>query len=64
MIIMSALKGAFLNFYNLLTASRTVTNTCAQVAREQSCANHIQHIEHLLCTTCCVPHGMKGQLSY
>ena len=34
-------------FYNLLTAQRTVSNTYAQVARAQSCANHVQHIERL-----------------
>ena len=32
-------------FYNLLTAPRAVSNTYAQVARTQSCANHVQHIE-------------------
>ena len=34
-------------FYNLHTAPRTVSNTYAQVARAQSCANHVQHIERL-----------------
>ena len=34
-------------FYNLLTALRTVSNTYAQVARAQLCANHVQHIERL-----------------
>ena len=34
-------------FYNLLTAPRTVSNTYAQVARAQPCANHMQHIERL-----------------
>ena len=34
-------------FYNLLTAPRTVSNTYAQVARAQLCANHLQHIERL-----------------
>ena len=34
-------------FYNLLTALRTVSNTYAQVAQAQSCANHVQHIERL-----------------
>ena len=32
-------------FYNLLTAPRTVSNTHAQVAQAQSCANNVQHIE-------------------
>ena len=39
-------------FYNLLTAPRTVSNTYAQVARAQSCANHVQHIQRLSCATC------------
>ena len=34
-------------FYNLLTAPRTVSNTFAQVAQVQLCANHVQHIERL-----------------
>ena len=40
-------KGAIRDFYNLLTAPPTVSNTYAQVARAQSCANHVQHIERL-----------------
>ena len=51
-------------FHNLLTPPRTVSNTYAPVARAQSCANHVQHIERLSCTTCCVPCGMKVQLNY
>ena len=39
-------------FYNLLTALRTVSNTYAQVARAQPCANHVQHIERLSQATC------------
>ena len=53
----------FFFFCNLLTASQTVSNMYAQVARAQSCANHVQHIERLSCATCWVPLGMKGQLS-
>ena len=34
-------------FYNLLTAPQTVSNTYAQVAWAQPCANHVQHIERL-----------------
>ena len=34
-------------FYNLLTAPRAASNTYTQVARAQSCANHMQHIERL-----------------
>ena len=36
---------AFENFYNLLTAPRTVSYTYSQVARAQPCANRVQHIE-------------------
>ena len=39
-------------FNNLLTAPRTVSYTYAHVARVQSCANHVQHIEHLPRATC------------
>ena len=42
----------------------TVSLTYAQVARAQSCANHVQHIEHLSRATCSVPLGTKGQLCY
>ena len=51
-------------FYNLLAAPQTVSNTYAQVAKVQLCANHVQHIERLSRTTCRVPLGTKGQLSY
>ena len=47
-IIIIAFKGAIRDFfYNLLTAPRTVSNTYAQVAQAQLCANHVQHIERL-----------------
>ena len=46
-MIIIAFKALFEIFYNLLTAPRTVSNTHAQVARAQSCANHVQHIERL-----------------
>ena len=39
-------------FYNLLIAPRTVSNTYAHVARAQSCAKHVQHIERLSRATC------------
>ena len=59
-IIMIAFKGAIRDFFfffffflnNLLTEPRTVSNTYAQVARMQSCANHVQHIERLSRTSC------------
>ena len=41
-------------FNHVLTAPQTVSNMYAQVARAQSCANHVQHIEHLSCATCLV----------
>ena len=64
-IIIIAFKGAVQDFfYNLLTAPRTVSNTHAQVAQAQSCANHVQHIERLYNMSCDVPLGAKGQLSY
>ena len=40
-------KALFEIFYNLLTAPRTISNTYAQVARAQPCANHVQHTERL-----------------
>ena len=47
-IIMIALTGANPDFYNLLTASRTVSNTYTQVLRAQSCNTsgtcHVQHV--------------------
>ena len=42
---------------------RTVTNTYTQMARVQSCANHVQHIKRLSRATCSAPLGTKGQLS-
>ena len=39
-------------FYSLLTAPRTVSNAYAEVVRAQSCANHVQHIQHLPRATC------------
>ena len=63
-IIIIALEGANQDYYNLLNALRTVSNTYTQVARAQSCANHVQHIGRLSCVTCYVPRGTKEQLSY
>ena len=62
-LLMMALKDAVPDFNSLFTVLWTVSNTFAQVARVQSCANHMQHIEHLPHATC-VPCGTKGQLSY
>ena len=48
MMMMIAFRGAIRDFcYNLVTALRTASNTFAQVARDESCANHVQHIERL-----------------
>ena len=44
-------------FYNLLAVPRTVSNTYSQVAKAQSCENHVQHIERLSHATCCLPLG-------
>ena len=63
-IIIVALKCANRDFYNLLTASRTVSNTYALVVRAQLYVYHVQHIERLPRATCRVPRGTKGQLSY
>ena len=47
-------------------SSHCATNclTYTEVARAQSCANHMQHIERLSHATSNVPLGMKEQLSY
>ena len=60
LIIIIALKGAIQDLYNLLTAPRTVSNTYAQVARAQSCANHVQHIERLSCATLCFTDSIQN----
>ena len=49
---MIAFKGAVRDIYHLLAAPQTVSNTYAQVAQAQSCANHAQYVERLLCATC------------
>ena len=55
-----AFKGAIRDFYNLLTAPQTVSNTYAQVVRAQSCANRMQHIERISRATCRVTcHGAR-----
>ena len=51
-IIITAFKGAIQDFYNFLIEPRTVSNTCAQVARTQSCENQVQHIQRLSLATC------------
>ena len=53
-IIIITFKGAIRDYFYNLTALRIVSNTYAQVARAQLCANHVQHIEHLSRATCCV----------
>ena len=56
-----ALKGAVPDFYNILTAPRTVSTLKWPVT--ESCANQVQCIEHLTRATCRLPRGTKGQLS-
>ena len=51
-------------FYNLLAAPRTVFIAFAQVAKVQSCENHVQDIQRLSRAACCVPLGTKGELSF
>ena len=45
-------RNSRLFFLQFLTVPRTVSNPYADVARTQSCAYHVQHIEHLLRATC------------
>ena len=47
------------NFLQSPHCARTLSDTCAQVARAQSCANHVQDIERLSRATCRVPRGTK-----
>ena len=63
-IVIIVLKGAIRDFYDLLLVPRTVSDTHAQVARAQSCANHVQHIERLSRATCRVLCVVKRQLNY
>ena len=63
-IIIIAFQGTNRDFPNLLTAHRTVSNTYAQVARAQLCANHVQHIQRSSRATRYVPRDTMGQLSY
>ena len=64
MIIIIELKGAIRDFYDVITAPRTVSTTHAQVTRAQSCTNHVQHTERSSRAKCRVPLRTKGQLSY
>ena len=61
-IIVNAYKGAIRDCNGLLTALRTVYNSYGQVARAQSCANHVQHIERLSRATSRVPYLGTAQL--
>ena len=60
-IMIIALKGAIRDFYNLLVASRTVSNMYAQVARTQLRAAHRALIT---CSMSFAPCGTKGQVRY
>ena len=44
MLIIISVKGAIRDFYNLLSAPRTVSDAYAQATRAQSRANRVQHI--------------------
>ena len=46
-------------FKNLHTRPRTISNTYAQVARAQSCSNHVQHIHRISRATCGVSRGKR-----
>ena len=63
-IIMIAFKGAVRDFLQSSHCASNCLHTYAQVAKAQSYANHVQHIERLSRATCRVPLGTKGQLSY
>ena len=63
MMMIIVLKVTIPEFYILLTAPRTVSNTYAHVAKEPSYANHVQHIECVSYAACPEPRGTKGQLS-
>ena len=52
MMIIVTLKGAIQDFYNLHTASPTVANMYAQVARAQ-CPNHATHRALITCSVSC-----------
>ena len=65
-IMIIAFKGAIRDFfYNLLTAPRTVSNTYAQLAWAQSCADMSRSTRALITHNMSyyLPHGTKGQLS-
>ena len=50
-IIIIAFKGTIRDFLQSPHGAPTVSNTYAQVAQAQSCANHVQHIERLSCAS-------------
>ena len=63
MLMIIAFKGAFPDFYDLLNAPRTVSNTYAQVARARSCANHVQHIQRISRATRVTCHEVRRDSS-
>ena len=46
------MNGAIRDFLQSRHSAANCLNTYAQVARPQTCANHVQHIEHLSRATC------------
>ena len=61
-MIILTMEGAYLDcFLQFSTAPRTVSNTYAQLARAQSCANHVQCIGSLSHASCNGQLGTEGQ---
>ena len=58
-IIIIAFKGAIREFLQSPHCAANVSNTYAQVARAQQCANHVQHIERLSRATCVTCHLVR-----
>ena len=59
-ITMICMKGAIPHCSISSLRRELSLNTCAAVARAQSCANHVQHIG---CSSCRVPLGTEEKLS-
>ena len=51
-IIIIAFKGTNRDFFTISLQRRELSQTHFEVARAQSCANHVQHIERLSRATC------------
>ena len=64
MIIIIAFIGAVRDFLQSPRCAVNCLQHFPQMAKAQSCDNHVQYIERLSRATCYVPLGTKGQLSY